>query len=322
MPESSGFLPVYLANGEDLLKREHVAHRLEERIAALGDLSFNAETFDGETAQGDEIVAACNTLPFMSPVRLVSVKNADKLRKEDAESLVAYISNPAPDTVLALYANALARNTRLYKAVSKVGAKAIIDCKPVSRKDFPALVLKMAKSYGITMRADAANELLALVGEDTVRIDAELRKLSLSHDDGAPALTAAELAQFVGRTNEPRPWDLLDAFSERDAAKCARILPKMASSSPYGLLAASINRVRELIIVRALMNRGQTGDIGQYLKVPQWKHRKYFGYARNYKSEELREALASARDAERAMKSGSDPAATFRMWLFTTLASR
>ena len=320
MPASNGFLPVYLANGDDSLKREHVAHRLEERISALGDLSFNMEAFDGETAQGGDIVAACNTLPFMSPVRLVTVKNADKLHKEDAEALVTYLADPAPDTVLALYATSLARNTRLYKAVAKIGAKAVIDCKQVARKDFPALVQKMAKSYGLTLRADAANELVALVGEDTVRIDAELKKLSLSHGDASRALTVEDLTQFVGRTNEPKPWDLVDAFSERDAAKCARILPKMESTSPYALLAACINRVRELIIVRTLIARGQTGAMDQYLKAPQWKHRKYLGYARNYTSEELRDVLSAARDTERAMKSGGDPDASFRIWLFTALA--
>ena len=39
------------------------------------------------TAQGGDIVTACNTVPFASPVRLVEVRAADKLKKADAEQL-------------------------------------------------------------------------------------------------------------------------------------------------------------------------------------------------------------------------------------------
>lgn len=319
MAEGNGFLPVYLANGDDALKRARVAERLRSRIEQLGDLSFNSEDFDGESAKGADIIAACNTLPFMSDVRLVTVKNADKLRKADSEALVEYLQAPAESAVLALYAQGLAKNTRLYKAVAQFGKSAIIDCASVAKRDLPSHVARMAKMHGVTLRSDATSLLIELVGEDTVRLDAELRKLSLAHV-GTGSITPDEVNNLVGRTTEAKPWEFVDAFSQRDAAKCVRLRTRMESTSVYALLGMCITRIRELAMVHGLAARGQMGQISEYVKAPSWKLKHYQAFARNFTPEELRQALRAARDAERAMKSGSDPESTFETWYLSVIA--
>ena len=133
-------LPAYLINGEDQLKRETVLKRLRSRLEAMGDLDFNCDTFDGKDALGGDIVAACNTMPFGIDKRLVIVRNADDLKKADSEALVAYLASPADFTVLALLANKLAKNTRLYKAAAAVGPKAVIDCAPRKAYELPSQV--------------------------------------------------------------------------------------------------------------------------------------------------------------------------------------
>lgn len=320
MNAQGGLLAAYLANGDDALKRERVAQRLTQRVGQLGDLSFNSDTFDGETASGNDIVAACNTLPFMSEVRLVTVKNADKLRKADSDALVAYLQSPSPTTVLALYAAGLAKNTRLFKAVAALGPKAVIDCSQVGKKDLPGHVAGMAKKHGVTLRADAIALLIDLVGEDTVHLDAELKKLSLAHE-GTQSVTPDEVNRLVGRTSEAKPWEFVDALSERDISKCLKLRSRMESASPHALLAMCITRLRELIIARGLIQRGQVQQLTSFVKAPAWKVNKYYPrYARNFTQEELRAALKSARDTERMMKSGTDPDAAFDTWCLNVLA--
>ena len=55
--------------------------RLRARLSALGDLSFNSDEFNGEAATGADVVSACNTVPFASPLRLVAVRNAGKAQE-------------------------------------------------------------------------------------------------------------------------------------------------------------------------------------------------------------------------------------------------
>ena len=179
--QEAPLLPVYLIVGEDALKRDTVMKRLRARLSALGDLSFNADEFNGETALGGDVVAACNTVPFASPVRLVEVRAADKLKKADAEALVSYLSSPSGSTVLALVAEKLAKNTRLYKAVAAHGKTAVIDCAPLKRNELPKTVRAMAAGHGVTLTEGAARALVDLVGENTVHLDSELKKIALAH---------------------------------------------------------------------------------------------------------------------------------------------
>lgn len=317
--QNAPLLPVYLICGEDALKRDTVMKRLRARLSALGDLSFNSDEFSGETATGADIVSACNTVPFASPVRLVEVRAADKLKKADSEGLVAYLDSPAETTVLALIAEKLAKNTRLYKAVAKHGKTAVIDCAPLKRFELPKAVRAMAVGHGVTLTEGAAAKLVDLVGEDTVHLDSELKKIALAHR-GTDAVNEHEIVAMVSRTAEVKPWEFVDAFAARDARKCLLYLGRMDSVSPHALLAMCTTRLRELVCARALADRGNPRGVAAALKMPDWRVKNHATWARGFTSAQLRAALVAARDAERAMKSGADPDAAFLEWVLGVVA--
>ncbi|WP_080797319.1 DNA polymerase III subunit delta [Arabiibacter massiliensis] len=319
--QEAPLLPVYLVSGEDALKRDAVAKRLRARLSKMGDLSFNADEFNGETALGADIVAACNTVPFASPVRLVEVRGADKLKKADAEALVAYLSSPNETTVLALVAEKLAKNTRLYKAVAAHGKTAVIDCTPPKRYELPRMVRSMAVGHGVTLTEGAAAKLVDLVGEDTVHLDSELKKIALAHR-GTDAVNEHEIVAMVSRTAEVKPWEFVDAFAARDARKCLLYLGRMDSVSPHALIAMCTSRLRELVCARSLAERGNPRGVAAALKMPDWRCKNHAAWARGFTAAELRGAIVSARDAERAMKSGADPRATFVDWMLAVVVGR
>lgn len=307
-------LPAYLVSGEDELKRETVMKRLRARLEKMGDLSFNSETFSGLTCTGDQIVTAANTLPFASEVRLVEVHDVDKLKKADSEILVSYLKQPCETTVLALVGGKLAKNTRLYKAVAALGKSAIIDCSPIARKDLGSAVRAMAVGHGIALTQGAAAALIDLVGTNTVSLDGELKKLALSHR-GTDPVNENEVLGMVARTAEVKPWDFVDAFSRRNASRCIYLLNRLESMSPFALLSMCTTRIRELITVKALMSRGEQSRIASVLKMPDWRVKNHRSFANAFSTEELIQALRTARDAEQAMKSGSDQGQTFVAWM-------
>ena len=307
-------LPAYLIVGEDELKRETVIKRLRERLGKMGDLSFNSETFSGLTCTGEQVVAAANTLPFASEVRLVQVHDVDKMRKADTELLVSYLKAPCQTTVLALLGVKLAKNTRLYKAVEAVGKTAIIDCAPFARRDLAGAVRSMAVGHGIALTQGAAAALIDLVGANTVALDGELKKLSLSHR-GTDPVNENEVLALVARTAEVKPWDFVDAFSRRNAARCIYLMNRLGGTSPFALLSMCTTRIRELITVKALTARGEQGRIASVLKMPDWRLKNHRAFAQMFTMGELVEALRLARDAEQAMKSGADQSQEFVVWM-------
>ena len=319
--QSKPLLPAYLVTGADELKRETTVRRLHQRISQLGDLPFNYDHFTHENATGTAIVTACNTLPFASEARLVQVDDADKLKKADSEAIVEYLSAPSETTVLCLVAEGLAKNTRLYKAVAKIGPKAVIDCAPVRRKDLPALVRNMALSHGIAMTDSAANALVDLIGEDTVSLDTELQKLALAHR-GSDPVNDNEVNALVSRTAEVKPWEFVDAFSSRNIQKCMLLKSKMPGAKPLSLLAMCVNRIRELIAAKTFAKRGKPAALAKHLGLPDWRVKNHALWARSFSEEELVCALVRARDAERAIKTGADADAVFQEWYMTVITGR
>ena len=318
---SKPLLPVYLITGEDALKRDAVLKRLRTRLSGMGDLSFNSDVFEGAEFTGDDVVNACNTIPFASPVRLVEVREADKLKKADSEPIVAYLDVPCESTVLALVAEKLAKNTRLYKAVAKHGKTAVIDCAPPKARDLPKLVRSIAVGHGVTFSEGAAVALVNLVGEDTVHLNAEIKKIALAHT-GTAAVGEQEVLSLVTRTAEVKPWEFVNAFAARDTAKCLLYLERMKSVSPHALMPMCAARLRELICAKSMIARGNPKAIASALKQPDWRVKNHATWARRFTGEELRRALISARDTEQAMKSGADAAAVFREWVVSVTAKR
>lgn len=316
--KESPLLAAYLVVGEDALKRNRVMARLRKRLESMGDLAFNSDTFDGQNAKGADIVAACKTMPFVSDMRLVEVENVEKLKKDDAEELVAYLGAPSSTTVLIMMAEKLAKNTRLYKAVSAIGSNAVIDCAPPKRWDLPKLVRGLAVGHGITITEGAAETLISRVGEDTVHLDNELKKLALAHR-GIDPVNENEVLEMVSRTVEVKPWEFVDAFAARNVRKCMLCLTQMESTSPHALLAMCTTRLRELICARSLAERSMLHMLPATLGVPEWRVKNHALWARNFTAEELRGALVSAMETERRMKSGEDENTVFIEWVLSSI---
>lgn len=314
------FLPAYLTVGDDALKRQAVESRLVKRISALGDLSFNSDTFDGEKASGAEIVDACNTMPFASEVRLVTVRNAEKLKKADSEALVTYLKSPSETTVLALYAASLAKSTRLYKAVAALGKSAVIECAAPKSKDLPALVAGLAKGHGISITRGAVELLIEYVGTDTVALDSELKKIALAHR-GNDSVNESEISLMVAHTAEIKPWEFVNALSANNKRRCIYCLNHMDSVSPFSLLSMSVSRVRELMIAQSLIRQGAASQLPDVLGMPAWKCKNHGQWACNFSPEKLRKMLVAARDTEQAMKTGAkEPQAAFQQWVLEFLS--
>jgi DNA polymerase III subunit delta len=307
---------IYLICGEDILKRDAALKRLNARFEKMGDLCFNSDTLMGENTTADEIINSCNTMPFSSDLRLVVVKDAERLSKTAVEGLVTYCAKPCESTVLVLVAGKLAKNSILYKAVKKHFPKSIVDCTPKKRKELPTLVANMAQVYNVSINPAAAEMLIAYVGESTVRLDSELEKMATSL--GKQKTIDEELvARMVTRSAEAKPWELTDAFSTRDPRRCEQVLMRLDGQSPFGLLALSLTRIRELIATKALEQRGSAQALATTLGRPDWQVRNYRSWAARFTSEELRSALERAADVERAMKSGANQDSIFEHWVLS-----
>ncbi|MDO4537134.1 MAG: DNA polymerase III subunit delta [Coriobacteriales bacterium] len=306
----SGLLAAYLIVGADQLKRDTAVKRLKARL----DQSFEAFNLDERTANASvlpaDIAISLNTLPVGAGFRLVLIHEADKLPKPTSESIISYLANPNPDCVLCLETQSLPKNTRLYKAVAKVGKRSVIDCTPIGARDLPQYVIKHAAAKGLSIDQAAARELISRAGESTTLLDRQL--ITLADMSATPGLiTREDVCAHVARTAEVKPWEFLDKISAGDAAGALELYRHMQSPNHLALLTLITRRVRELICARALIDRGQQRQIARELGRQEWQVRSVVSAARRFTTAQLNGCLAACAQCERDLKSGADAESSF-----------
>lgn len=317
---SATLLPAYLLVGPDEVKRDAAIDRLVSRLEASGMATFNLDDRDMTKPQEpDEIIASLCTFPMGSDFRLVILRSCDHLVKAMSDTLVSYLAAPSPDTVCLIVADALARNTRLYKAVAKIDAKAVIDCSAKKRWELPAYVQGMASRHGVSISSAAAEELVARAGESTRMLDTQLKKLVAM--TGSSSIELADVERYVVRTAEIKPWDFLDAVSARDVARALELYRLLPPKSEVRLLSLLLTRVRELIVAKALDERGQARELASTLGVKDWQVKNHVRWSRLFSMDELVDALRSAVETECALKGSRDSEIAFTTW-FVSIAQR
>ncbi len=312
----SEFKPAYLIFGEQELLLEQALDQLRRKVGEVADLDFNMETFDGDNANANDVVAACNTLPFASERRLVIVRNVDKINKEGTDAIVAYLENPAETTILALVGKKIAKNTRLYKSVDKLGG--LIERAAPKPSEFPRRVQDLFARKGKQVSLEGAELLVNAVGHDLRRLSVEVDK-AVAFTAERDQVTVEDIEQVTSTTAKAKAWELGTVFANRDCAGSLRLVERLVGDgeSVYGLHAIVLRKLRELISARALLDRGagSATELGRVLGRPDWQVRDLPRQARGFTSEELVDLLRAAAEGEREMKTSRDPRLVFERWI-------
>lgn len=303
-------LPAYLIVGADELKRDAAVRRLRSRVPAdMAD--FNLDELDGASLEEPgQLISSAQTMPFCADFRLVIVNGAGELAKPVSEAVVSYLADPNPQCVLCLVAEKLAKNTRLYKAVAKVGPHSVIDCAPLKRWELPPYVVRLAQKRGLSMDNAAAQELVERVGESTVALDNQIATLAQLVGD-AGRITLADVEANVAQIAEVSPWAFADAVCERNAPRAMEMLNLMKAPSLVFLHSVLVGRLRELICAKSLDARGAASGLARELGRQSWQVKNHVRWSRAFGEEELVELLGQAAVCERALKGSQDSEAAF-----------
>ncbi len=316
MADLSSLKPVYLIYGPEELLLEQALKRLRKSLAEVADLDFNMDTFDGENATASEVLAAANTLPFMSERRLVVVKDAHKMSSEDLGALAEYASDPNPETVLVLVAEKMAKNLRIYKAIDALGG--VAEYKAPRKRDYPKKVVEMFADRGKRVDMDAAEVLVRAVGYDLRRIDTEIDKI-VTFSGAEETLSRQQIEEVISTTSTATIFDFLDAIGARNCRETLRLLSELLGEgeSIYGIEAMTVRHLRNLISVRSLIDRGEANRpeaVAPVIKAAPWQARNLMRQADRFTEGELVDALRRMAAVDAEMKTSQDPRLAFERW--------
>lgn len=285
-------------------------------VEAEGDPDFDFDTFSGSNAKADDIIASANTLPFLSPRRLVIVRDADKMSSEELGLLAEYAKNPSPAATLVLAAGSIARNTRIYKAVDALGG--VSEYAAPQKSELPNWVLKLFSAKGRSITRDGAEALVRAVGKDLRRLDSEADKV-IAYAGEKQQLERSDVEAVVVETAPTSIFEFLDAVGRRDAASALGLLGDLLDGGDGlpGIHAMTLRHLRSLVGIVALRDRGMSaGEVARTVKLADWQYRNLAKQADRFREQELVDALRMAADIEAKMKtSQGDPRLVFERWV-------
>jgi len=301
---ASELKPVYLITGSDRPKIQRALRRLRDRVGEEA-----TELLSAQEANGEDAVAACNSLGLLGGGgRLVVVDDVDRWKAADTKAVAAYLSSPAPGTVLALVGVEVKKDSALAKACAKAGDVLVYD---VPKRRIPDWVAKQFADRGVSADPEAVRVLVELVGEDPEELASEVDKIA-TWAGGEPVGTR-EVELLAAGCAEVPGYELTDAWGRRDLpgalAACQTLLER--SGDPVsrtvpaliGLLVAHASRVREC---QALADEGLTArEAASRLKRHPFYVEKLFAQARGYGPDELRDAIVRLAELDYAVKGGS-----------------
>ena len=296
--------PVYLITGGDRPKIQRALRRLRTRIGENA-----VEVLAASDAAGADAVAACNSMGLLGGGRrLVIVENVELWKAADAKVLAEYLADPAPDTVLALVAAELKKDSALAKAAGKAGGILTYD---VPKRRIGDWVSTQFKERGVQVDAEAARVLVEIVGENPEELASEVDKIATWA--GSDPVSVREIGELAAGCAEVPGYELTDAWGRRDLAgaltACQTLLER--SGDPIsrtvpaliGLLVAHVGRVRDC---QAFAEEGLgPREAAARLKRHPFYVEKLYGQARNYGRDELRAAVVRLAELDHAVKGGS-----------------
>ncbi|WP_374711477.1 DNA polymerase III subunit delta [Symbiobacterium terraclitae] len=328
--------PVYLVHGGEPFLIEEVHRALRAAVVRPESADFNYHVLEPGPDQIAQALSLAETQPFFAERRLVVVKDCPVIvprRKGGAEkeappgvgegspdeaepsgggdgALLHYLKAPVPSTVLLFTAGAVDARRKVTKALAAAGA--VVECRPLKPEDAVMWVQNRAQSRGKHLNTRAAGLLVERVGTDLRLLDGELEKLVL-YAGKAREIQARDVERMVANMAETEIFRLTDAVLHRDRARAIALLDRLLRQvdHPLQLLVAITNRFRQVLLVKALEDRGlNRRDAAAQAHMHPYAYGKLADHARAVPRSQVHRALERLLEADLAMKSGFDPRLT------------
>ncbi len=237
--------PVYALAGDEPFLKRHALAALRELALGPGGGELGLTTFPGDKATRAAVFDELQTLPFLSPRRLVVIEGADPFVTRERAWLEKYVAEPAPVGVLVLEVQSWPANTRLAKLLPD---DATLLCKAPATARLPAWCRAWCKAgHGKDLAPAAAQLLVDLVGPEMGQLDQELAKLAL-YAGNAPRVEAADVDTLVGNSRAENTWQLFDLIGAGKPGEALTLLERVfdQGEDAHRLLGLFSHQLRQL----------------------------------------------------------------------------
>tara|TARA_R110002072_G_scaffold303121_1_gene494531 strand:- start:51137 stop:52129 length:993 start_codon:yes stop_codon:yes gene_type:complete len=196
------------------------------------------------------------TVSMWGDRRIVMIDDASDFVTANRSALEKYAEKPGKKSVLILDVKTLAKNTRLYKIVSRSGL--VAECSELKGAALAKWVQDAAqRTYAKTIDRNAVQLLIELAGSALGQLDQELAKLA-SYVGDLPSIDAEAVRRLVGGWKAETTWVMTDAIRDGRLSDAITALDKLLNSgeSPHRILGGVAYVFRKMSVATELSRTG------------------------------------------------------------------
>jgi DNA polymerase-3 subunit delta len=318
--------------GEEPYLRDSCRSLLVDQYVAAASRTWAVSRFSAEHGDIQPAIDQAQTLPMLSPQQVVFLENAEaieefpeKKREEAVERLEAYLSDPAPFTVLVIEAARLDQRMRLAKLfvekslVVQVG----LGDDPKQRSAAAVVLAKsLAKEQGVQFEAGAAEDLAECVAADLQRLKTEIEKLS-TFAGGRKIIRRADVSLMVISERTATVWEMSDLIAARQGNRALEFLERLLrdGEEPLQLLGAMAWMYRKLIEASEVKGAVNGWQAARALQMRPEQAELALRNARKISKLRLMAGLRAFQRADDRLKGGSDDPRAVMEFLITELTA-
>ena len=300
--------PVLLFEGEEEQLKQEALAALRRFVLPTGMEQLNESVLEDPSA--DQLIAASETLPFMSDRRLVLVRDLPALtgRAEADERIVAYLPSVPSSTLLLFYCTGKPDGRKkLYSAVKKLGG--IVSFNPMKGPELTHFVTEAFREAGKECDERTAEYLVFTVGTDAGQLRSEITKIA-SYASGRVKIEASDVTALATPSTECTVFQLVDAVVAGQSSRALTLLRNqlLSGADRMSLLSMLLRQYRLLQHVKIMQYEKKSMEyIHSVLGVPSFAVDQYLRQASSYTGGQVKRAVSFCFDAEYGVKSGRLP---------------
>jgi DNA polymerase-3 subunit delta len=204
--------PLYFFWGKEPFLLEEALKTATDAVMTPLHKDFNYDMFY-PAANAQDILNASYSLPFMSPRRLVVLRDFHQFPSSTVKALLPYFKKPC-DTTCMLIISLKEPKAKIESAWRAYPIR-------IRESEIPAWIKKRASEKGANLTYSAVECLIELLGTDIGLLAAEVDKLALS---GTGPIDKNDIISSSGMLRDYTPFNLIDAIAAGRKTKAFRIL--------------------------------------------------------------------------------------------------
>lgn len=252
---SGKIAPIYFLAGPEKFFHDEIIRKLSEKIfpdPAAKD--FGLSIFYGSENNISEVLNSALAYSMLAKHKLVIVRDFDKMKLGNAQSLEKYLQNPAESATLVL-CSAEKGKTKIFKSIQKTALT--VECKPIPEYQISEWVVGRCQQMGYEIDKMAAQFLADHIGSSLLNLDQEIAKI-INYKNDDSKIVVDDIEQITGISKEDNVFALQNALSRREISNSFKIGARLIESG-YNLPA--INAIlfayfKKMLVVASLIGRG------------------------------------------------------------------